>query len=46
MDFDRDVLSALAEVEQLSKMVIRPTALAFARSDWRRIGRGEIGSKW
>lgn len=33
MDFDRDVLSALAEVEQLSKMVIRPTALAFARSD-------------
>ena len=29
MDFDRDVLSALAEVEQLSKMVIQWTASIF-----------------
>lgn len=41
MDFDRDVLSALAEVEQLSKMVIQWTAPGFAICFQLRTGRSE-----
>lgn len=41
MDFDRDVLSALAEVEQLSKMVIQWTALLCGIGSQRRAGELE-----